>query len=357
MINKDKNKKDSHLRDEEITALFKSLVHTIVLVMISFFTLVIVSVAWFASNTRTNSNLSPISAISGSNFALATLGSKPQGIYDDLLSLFRIIDTVSIDSVDYYVATGNSSIRLDSDKNINNYYGNQDLRPGNKGNFDIYVICNSDESEFVLEPCIKAYSENENDNTLNPMSDVNTNFLYGHILFFTEIDNKGMYSNAIDMSKQIKVNLEACEAVQSSEVSNGGNRTFTWGKKVGDEDGRKVYKLSVYWVWPEHFGNFIYTGNSYNKNIFSSKDSDYTYVVSMMQGVNTYYRFFNVEANEKRPSIDAITNKDTPYQTATEYYNLYSSWYDKADEWIGENISYIELGFELLDIKVEDEGV
>lgn len=346
---------------KETKGLYASLGRSLFLCFVALFAIVTATVSWFASNTRTNSNLSPISAISRSDFALATLGNKPQGIYDNiydnLLSLSSDLDKETIGGVIYYVATGNSSIRLDSNKNINNYYDNQDLRPGNKGNFDIYVICNSEKNEFVLEPSIKAYVEDENNKTLSPMNDVNTDFLYGHILFFTEIDNKGMYSNAIDMSKQIKVNLETCIAEQNYEVTDGGNRTFKWGELVEPNNGRRVYKLSVYWIWPEQFGNFIYTGNSYNKNLFSSKNEDYSYIINMMENNRTYSRFFDGAPAGTRPSISDITGGNISYQDATKNYNLYSSWYDKADEWIGENVSYIELGFELLDIKAGDEGV
>ena len=359
---KDRNQADRQealmMKRKEIKGLYKSLAKTMVMVFVSLFTLIFVAVAWFAANSRTNSGLSQISASSRNDFALATVGTKEQGIYDNLLSLFSNSDTETIDGVTYYIATGNYSFRLDSDKNMNNFYANQDLRPGNKGSFDIYVICNSEENEFALEPRINAYTENENTNTLSPMSTANTDFLYGHILFFTEIDNKGMYSNVIDMSKEIVVNLETCKAVQNSEVSTGGKREYTWGEYIGAENGKRVYKLPVYWVWPEQFGNYIYTGNSYNKNLFSSNGlPDYAYIVSMMQNDSTYSRFFDVASTVTRPSISDITDKKTSYQTATEYYNLYSSWYDKADEWIGENVHYIELGFELLDKKPEDEGI
>lgn len=337
---------------EEIKELYKSLAKTMVMAFVSLFTLVFVAVAWFVANSRTNSTLPQISASTRNEFALATVGTRGQGIYDNLLSLFSNSDTETIAGVTYYIATGNSSLRLDSDKNLNNFYTNQDLRPGNKGSFDIYVICRSDEREFVLEPCLKAYEE-ISENTLTPIENVKTDFLYGHILFFTGIDNKGMYSGDIDMSKNIKVDLSNCEATQSSLVAEGGIRTFSWGEQVASENGITVFKLPVYWVWPEQFGNYIYTGNAYNKNLFSTTESvDYKYFVNMMESTSTNSRYF--DGVSEQPQIAKITN-NANYQEATKYYNLYSSWYDKADEWIGENVNYIELGFELADKTVEGE--
>lgn len=333
--------------------LYRSLFRDALLLIVTGFTIVIAAVAWFANNTRTNSDGINLSTSGEQLFEIATLGAKEQGIYDNMFPLRYDLPSETIGGVKYYIASSNSSLRLDSNKNLNNFYTNQDLRPGNKGSFDIYIICRSDEREFVLKPCLKAYIE-ESENTLTPFNDVKTDFLYGHILFFTEIDTKGMYSNAIDMSKDVKVNLSSCVATQNSEVSINGTRTFSWGEQVAAEDGKTVYKLPVYWVWPEQFGNYIYTGNSYNKNLFQSSTSeDYQYLVDMMEYGSTYSRYFDVESSETRPSISLITNKDTDFQTATQYYTLYSSWYDKADEWIGEYINYIELGFELADKTAE----
>lgn len=347
---KDKSKITSY--SEEVITLYKSLTRTVILMMVTAFTLVFVAVAWFVANSSTNSGLSQVSASSKNDFALATVGTRDQGIYDKLLSLFSNSDTETINGITYYIATGNSSLRLDSDKNLNNFYTNQDLRPGNKGSFDIYVICRSNEREFVLKPCLKAYLD-ETENNLVPLEDVKTDFLYGHILFFTGIDNKGMYSGDIDMSKNIKVDLSNCEATQSSLVAEGGIRTFSWGEQVASENGITVFKLPVYWVWPEQFGNYIYTGNAYNKNLFSTTESvDYKYFVNMMESTSTNSRYF--DGVSEQPQIAKITN-NANYQEATKYYNLYSSWYDKADEWIGENVNYIELGFELADKTVEGE--
>lgn len=313
---------------------------------------------WFVSNTRVGGASATISAAGQIDFALATVGSKNQGAYDSIFHLSDGLSSETIDGKTYYIASGNSSFRVDSDKNLNNYLANADLRPGNRGTFDLYVICRTDKRDVVLRPVFSAWYETGSGD--NPYKDafseestdnrrIAAEFLKGHILLFTGMDDKGMYSGNIDFTKDITINLSGTEdnAYQVVDAENQERHEFRWGECIYSNGNTAVYRLSVYWVWPEQFGNFIYTGNSYNKNLFTSKDSwDYTYFISVMESSADYRKFFSIEGEGPRPDIDTITSP-TDYQTATENYELYSGWYNAADEKIGELISYIELGFEI----------
>ena len=313
--------------------------------------IVLVGLGWFVSNSRVTGTGGTISFNGQSDFALATIGNKSQGTYDSLFGLSDGLTTETIGGTEYYIASGNSSFRVDSDKNFNNYLANADLRPGNRGTFDLYVICRSEQREMILRPLFTAWYEtgnNENpyqDAFLSKEHDRNAaaEFLKGHILLFANMDDKGMYSENLDVTKDINIDLNTRTAYQIA------NTTFRWGESVYKDSDTEVYRLPVYWVWPEQFGNFIYTGNSYNKNLFADKDNrDYKYFVSEMEDGMGYKKFFLMNDGEERPKLDTITSP-ADYQQATKNYELYSGWYNAADEIIGNYISYIELGFEIAE--------
>ena len=315
--------------------------------------------SWFVSNSQVGSSAMAISPAGQADFALATRGSKPQGVYDGAFGLNHDLNKETIGNVDYYIASGSSSFRLDSDKNFNNYLANADLRPGNRGHFDLYVICRSEKRELELIPVFSAWSGEPNTNDIKLASSepegspirVAAEFLKGHILLFANMDDKGMYSGNIDYTKQIKVALNNA----GGSASQGESAAFSWGVLVYSDDKTAVYRLPIYWVWPDQFGNFIYTGNAYNKNLFATavdpddpgKETDYKQFISLMEADATYNRFFFIEGEAvNRPKIETITSPES-YQEATKNYELYSGWYNVADEKIGEYISYIQLGFEL----------
>lgn len=312
--------------------------------------------SWFVSNTQIKGSSATISSAGQADFALATVGNRDQGVYDSLFGLSGTLTTERIDGTNYYIASGNSSFRLDSDKNLNNYLADADLRPGNRGSFDLYVICRTDKRDLVLRPIFSAWHVTsevpfsyKDAFTYNDDTKTAAEFLKGHILLFANVDEKGMYSGNIDFTEDITINLEPATETGNKPEAHQGTHTFNWGKSVYKDENTEVYRLSVYWVWPEQFGNFIYTGNSYNKNLFADKDSwDYKHFISAMESDTAYIKFFSVEADVDRPKIETITSATKGYQTATKNYELYSGWYNAADEQIGAWISYIQLGFEVV---------
>lgn len=310
--------------------------------------------SWFVSNSKVYGSGMDITYAGQSDFALATVGNMEQGVYDSLFDLSSASTKETYGGTDYYIASANSSFRVSSDKSFNNYLDNADLRPGNRGTFELYVICYSEQRNLVLQPAFSAWYETGSVDVpyKNACVEVDSadkhaaaEFVKGHILLFANMDEKGMYSGSIDYTKKIQVNLSTQRATQSGVT--GADRSYSWGKLVYSDENTSIYCLTVYWVWPEQFGNFIYTGNSYNKNLFKAKGPDYEEYLALMQNDTEYKRFFSVEASTLRPPIASITNPETEYQEATKYYELYSEWYNRADELIGEMISYIELGFEL----------
>lgn len=309
--------------------------------------------SWFVSNSQVKGGMATISLAGQTDFALATVGRKPQGVYDGEFGLSGALNGETIGETVYYIAAGNSSFRLDSDKNLNNYLANADLWPGNRGSFDLYVICRSTKNRNLeLMPVFSAWKSN--DPTVTDQDFANAKeFLKGHILLFANMDDKGMYSGSIDYTKKITVTLEDASGSASQSEDEQSIRSFSWGERVYSDAKTAVYRLPIYWVWPEQFGNFIYTGNAYNKNLFASKGTessktDYEIFIDRMaaNSGSCFFVFPEVVPQDIKSEIVSITAQNTPFKDATERYNNYSGWYNAADDEIGRCISYIQLGFE-----------
>lgn len=346
----DRYRASAESHKEALKSLWSTFVTTGVIMILIIVFIAFGGFGWFVSNTQVHGASGGVFARGQTDFELATVGSKPQGVYDSLFGLSRILTSETIGGTKYYVSSGNSSFYVSSSQNLNNYLENADLRPGNRGSFDIYLIRrNTKANNLCLEPVLTPYLEDKNP-IVPPLegetpTEVQTvaEFLKGHFLLFTNMDDKGMYSGNIDFSQLLEIDFSNASMISVRQ----GERTLTWGERVPADTDTEVYRFPVYWVWPDQFGNFIYTGNAYNKNLFvDDKVDDYQSFLDMMQDNNGYKKFFSVAENEKRPSIGEILDP-TDYHQATKDYDLYTGWYNLADEKIGEIIRYIELGFEI----------
>lgn len=322
------------------------LIHSAVVTVAALFVFCFACVAWFVNNTRVNGQSTQISAAGTSEFALATVGTKPQGAYDSLFGLSDALQTKTIGGVEYHIASSNGSFRVSSGENFNNYLDNADLRPGNRGNFDLYIICYTTNRNVTLRPIFSPTYNKDVPEGADPSAAAE--FLKGHILLFAGMDDKGMYTGNIDLTKPIQVTLNDDGGSASQEESNQEeSERFPWGELVYSDSQTAVYRLPIFWVWPDQFGNFIYTGNAYNKNLFAVEGTDYDSFIAKMNSDTDYKQFFDIPDGEQRENIASITDPRTDFKTATKIYDQYSGWYNSADEKIGECISFIRLGFEI----------
>ena len=138
---------------EEVLALYRSLRKTILLMLTTVFTLVVVTVAWFANNSSVNSLLSSISASDKVSFELASVGEEATlgdgtlpGEYNDV----ELGDDYTISgSVIGKWTKGTQTIHwnMNAQSNLNNYVAqdnsesqNDGLSPGAHGQIQFYVI-------------------------------------------------------------------------------------------------------------------------------------------------------------------------------------------------------------------------
>lgn len=370
MINKDKNKKDSHLKDEEITALYKSLVHTVVLVMISFFTLVIVSVAWFVSNSKVQSVSNSVSANGDNRFSIATLKSDSQGVYDRnnefstdtplakaLNRFFRVdkngrddkegnyytsfldLPNLNVGTTDFKDIKGDIyilgdsetiSLRVNDSSNINNAEEFGHVGPGSFGQFTFYIIPHIDSFDGVtvsiaLHPYTLVREGDPSEKTAtgkavhvenNENNEVLLNMLQGHILLFTAKDVNGDYASHVIPDLQDDGSIRFEFHLDSSSK--------TWVKNQAEP-------VTVYWMWPKRFENIKYVG--LEDSVFKSECEDYK---DLMDWVNENRgKVVNTKIVQDIGELKNPTEDMTNKQLAQ-----WSAGYNKGDQLIGDNIAF-----------------
>ena len=196
MMKENKNK-----HSEEVLALYKSLRKTILLMLTTVFTLVVVTVAWFANNSSVNSLLSSISASDKVSFELASVGGVATlgdaalpGEYNDV----ELGNDYNIsDSVKGKWTKGTQTIQwnMNDQSNLNNYAAqdnsesqNDGLSPGAHGKIQFYVIpteIGKLSGKFNLEIVpLKEPTGSEKTEWIEINDETALRLLRGHLLFY-----------------------------------------------------------------------------------------------------------------------------------------------------------------------------
>lgn len=357
---------------KEIKGLYKSLARTLILVMVTMFTLFIVSVAWFVANSKVQSASNTVSTNGENRFSLATLQSDHQGVYDinnktstdtplaKALNRFFRVDKNGRDDKEgnYYTSfldlpnlnvgttyfkdikgdnyiLGDSetvSLRVNDESNINNAEEFGHVGPGSFGQFTFYIIPHVDRFDRVtLSVTLHPYTlVREGDpsekkatgkavhvgNTKN--NEVLLNMLQGHILLFTDKDSNGDYTN-----RAIPV-LQADGSIRFEFTLDSSSKT--WVKDQAEP-------VTVYWIWPKRFENIKYVGGE--GSVFKVNNQCYT---DLLTWINTNRQLI---VNSKTQS-DLSSLCDPNGDMTNKQLAQWSAGYNKGDQLIGDTIAFFQ---------------
>lgn len=158
--------------------------------------------------------------------------------------------------------------------------------------------------------------------TLTSEAEALLGLIKGHLLFFTRCEN-GYYSGRV---------VDGKIEIPKSEFCEDGKTTNPTNKSV---------PITLYWVWPEYFQNFVLTGNTnYYKNLFASAGNEKSDYGALQADMNThkanyFYGSANGTSAAGAPTVSAdISSGDTA---------ICSALYNNADEQIGDKVEYIQL--------------
>ena len=273
--------------------------------------------AWFAANNRVSATGGTIGAKAGRYSLTATGEGEPDahtGYYERTDAEKQNI--TRLDTTDAMTVT------LES--NLNNESAGS-LYPGARGKITFTVKPLVDDLNGVtinLSRVLKVAGNVvvEDGKTLTSDAQTLLGLAKGHLLFFTSCQN-GYYSGRVVDSKI---------RIDKSEFCKKGSSETTESKEV-----------SLYWVWPEYFQNFVLTGNTnYYKNLFAAAGdakSDYGALQADMNAHKTNY-FYGAANGTSAANAPAVSSSMSFGDTA-----ICSALYNNADEQIGNKVEYIQL--------------
>ena len=281
--------------------LWAELFKTALFALAVLFVIVLVSIAWFVSNSRVDSGGIMISH-QFDTIRLATKGDRHQA-EEALLKLgdgSKFKD--SNGETYYYTETGEIALRL-SDPSVA-------VSPGMSGEISFYIIPNRDGAQSAtLHLGLAGYEETKDENGNPTGSKINdlvlNSLLSGHILLFENCVN-GQYSDWLPGS-----------------VSTGG---LDYQITVANADAKKdePWKVTIYWVWPLRYENMANDFTVNNTNLLSGFIEGQA--KNLKQIVDTSYSYSQI-----------FLTKDSTLDTDDSR----SDAYNQADEYIGTKADYL----------------
>lgn len=276
--------------------------------------------AWFAANNRVSATGSTIGAKAG-RYTLTAAGEGESGAHVGYYERSERTpeEKHAIDRLD---TTDAMTVTLGS--NLNNETAGS-LYPGARGKITFTVkplVSDLDGVTINLSRLLKVTGNVvvEDGKTLTSDAQTLLGLAKGHLLFFTSCQN-GYYSGRVVDSKI---------RIDKSEFCKKGSSETTESKEV-----------SLYWVWPEYFQNFVLTGNTnYYKNLFAAAGdakSDYGALQADMNEHKANY-FYGAANGTSAANAPAVSSSMSFSDTA-----ICSALYNNADEQIGNKVKYIQL--------------
>lgn len=275
--------------------------------------------AWFAANNRVSATGSTI----GAKAARYSLTATGEGEPDAHTGYYERTDAEK-QNITRLDTTDAMTVTLGS--NLNNESAGS-LYPGARGKITFTVKPLVDDLNGVtinLSRVLKVTGNVvvEDGKTLTSDAQTLLGLVKGHLLFFTKCDN-GYYSDRV-INNQI--------TIPKSKFCEDGKTTNSTKKSV---------PVTLYWVWPEYFQNFVLTGNTnYYKNLFAAAGdakSDYGALQADMNAHKANY-FYGTVSSVEAANAPAVSADMSFSDTA-----ICSALYNNADEQIGNKAEYIQL--------------
>lgn len=274
-------------------------------------------IAWFVANHIVTGTSSGVSAKSDVLYQLASVGTRQDAEKNHLnlqegnsekIDSYIDLDTGETVRKEQTYQVGESSLAW--------YLSAQEkFQPGASGKLDVYIIPrHSGTHEVEVQYNIDAYRVADNAAGATRIDNEKLqNLVKGHVLLFQKLNDKTGYSGWL---KDGKVTVKAPEGT-----------TFEEGK---------AYKMTVYWVWPKYFRNYIYHSRDLYGDLCVADGQDHSGLITFANDEKAkdnsalFYEKLNFAGDINSNMTDEIL------ETCSESYNL-------ADEYIGKNAKYLYL--------------
>ena len=353
---------------------WKIFFRTGIIVVAAFIVMIVVSIAWFVSNTRVDATGAAIRP-ADMPFDLAAAGiesnaSADRGTYDELLTVSPGASR-EIKGKKYWSTDGShTSIcwAVTPGSNMNNTSEDgkpTGIEPGSYGKMTFYIIPNKDGPlKVTLELVLAGYqiaddkknAENVTKNDLTEVTDPSLQqLLEGHILLFAGYNEKaGCYKGWISRDAGVwRMSLGSGTEAAVLESKSG---KLTWNNTNAQKDN--AYPVTIYWIWPERLESYLRKADGYSgknpllfpenpsseENALSALPENLFATMSKVEKNSSSNRYFRWEDSAK---FQENVTKDTLSQIREKFnpalYSMVAAYYDSADQYLGKNVQYVQL--------------
>ena len=318
---------------EEIAVNKRKLKQSFIFAFVAVIAVIVLGIAWFMSNSKVTSTGTSISAQDDRLFELASVGKRQTAEASYLIDeskksiLSAGTERTYASYIEngkevqkrqtYHVGTGSLAWYLDSQESI---------LPGANGKLEFYIIPKKDDVKsvtvsFDINGYVYTNEGNADNRAVKSENTTLQNLIQGHILFFQQLDDEHGYQKW----------LKADESFVIEAPENG-----SFKKDV-------PYKVTIYWIWPQYFRNYVYTQKSTQGDLFmDAANQTYarinTFINSQRTVKTSQKKLFYDESGTVQVGSDI--NKDMAQDTLDQC----SNYYNKADEYIGTNAKCIYVG-------------
>ena len=273
-------------------------------------------------------------------------------MYDELLDVHPGTETEMKEQTFLATNDTNNSITwaITDDSNLNNQTGANGIEPGSSGSLTFYIISHKDGPlSLTLDLTLTGYGYSGEEATessqLGTIDNKAQKLLEGHVLLFAGYDSGKKYYEYWISKDAEKWKQSLGEGVS---LSGGADGKLTWTAEKAVKG--TAYPVTLYWIWPERLESYIMRADAYTgrrpllfpddtylpKNFFTT--------MCTADDSNRYFSWKEVGTFKTTVTPDVLSNMRTNfnpviYKSISEYYNL-------ADQYLGENVRYINLKVE-----------
>lgn len=342
--------------------------------------LVVIGVAWFASNKKVQVYGLIVQGEEG-DFALA-VRKGVAGQWDEMLAPLSSGEELEVNGVVYYTTekAGDILWSLDEQSHWENRENiGKGIRPGSRGALTFFIYAKKTGTLTVPLQLVMEGRTMEKE----AVTEEAERLINGHILFFAGYEESSTEeSEAGGKKKAYKGWISPDGAPWTMDLSieegnpNGGTGILSHTEDgnliwTGEVEKGELYPITLYWIWPEVLGEFLYKSVDFvgDKPVLFPEDTTegeggsspsvipeslFTKMCLAEEGKagNSYFLWAKPSDTEEEKekqrkrflalvSVDSL--KEMRKDGNTFSYRRICPYYDAADQYIGENVGYLYL--------------
>lgn len=310
--------------------------------------IIVVCIAWFAANTQVSVSGTNVEAANDIPFELASVGVRQNGELDYLKdeNNQNILSSGNQSNGKPYTYGKYVDINLETNtgtevQQTQDYHvgynslawylsGQESLAPGASGRLEFYIIPKkSNLSQVTITVNLEGYKSDSVSSRAVKITDAPDlqQLLTGHILFFKSLDDTYGYHGWLGGDNTFAVKAPTSEQ----------GKTGTFEENV-------PYKITIYWVWPQYFRNYVYTYRSTQNDLFTdaiNQDDGSEYASFIGFWNKNKNKLFYTSEKQNTGGFENTFKLEISNKMSGTTLDSFSTYYNQADEYIGKTAQYV----------------